>query len=199
MIIFSILPIVGNWTATLEGIGIPRTADANGGEGWGAFIATSSINPSNWTRSYSRSAYIDPLPNRPNLSILANATVTRLIFSNSSSQGNLTASAVEFASTRNGPKKTVNVRKEVILAGGAIGSPHILLHSGVGPKDVLNAAGVPVSLELPGVGQHLQDHIVSSQHELLVRGSSSNILAIEYPSCLEDISGHSSFDPLCRF
>ncbi|CAL1700471.1 unnamed protein product [Somion occarium] len=154
-----ILPIVGNWTATLEGIGIPRTADANGGEGWGAFIATSSINPSNWTRSYSRSAYIDPLPNRPNLSILANATVTRLIFSNSSSQGNLTASAVEFASTRNGPKKTVNVRKEVILAGGAIGSPHILLHSGVGPKDVLNAAGVPVSLELPGVGQHLQDHI----------------------------------------
>lgn len=154
-----ILPVVGNWTATLEGIGIPRTADSNGGEGWGAFIATSSINPSNWTRSYSRSAYIDPLPNRPNLAILSNATVTRLVFSSSSPKDNLTASGVEFAATRGGAKKTVNVRKEVILAGGAIGSPHILMHSGVGPKDVLNAAGVTVNVELPGVGQHLQDHI----------------------------------------
>lgn len=159
---YSILPVVGNWTATLEGIGIPRTADSNGGEGWGAFIATSSINPSNWTRSYSRSAYIDPLPNRPNLSILANATVTRLIFSSSSPSNNLTASGVEYAATRGGAKKTVNVRKEVILAGGAIGSPHILMHSGVGPKDVLDAAGVSVNVELPGVGQHLQDHIVSA-------------------------------------
>lgn len=159
----SILPVVGNWTATLEGIGIPRTADSNGGEGWGAFIATSSINPANWTRSYSRSAYIDPLPNRPNLAILANATVTRLIFSNSSSNDNLTASGVEYAASKDAPKKTVNVRKEVILAGGAIGSPHILMHSGVGPKDVLDAAGVSVNVELPGVGQHLQDHIVSTK------------------------------------
>ncbi|KAI0074676.1 alcohol oxidase [Panus rudis PR-1116 ss-1] len=154
-----ILPVVGNWTATLEGIGIPRTADSNGGEGWGAFIATSSINPSNWTRSYSRSAYIDPLPYRSNLAILANATVTRLIISNSTSSGDKTVSAVEFASARGAQKKTVNVRKEVILAGGAIGSPQILQLSGVGPKDVLDAAGVPVNVELPGVGQHLQDHI----------------------------------------
>lgn len=75
----------------------------------------------------------------------------------------MTASGVEFAATRGGAKKTVNVRKEVILAGGAIGSPHILMHSGVGPKDVLNAAGVTVNVELPGVGQHLQDHIVSAK------------------------------------
>ncbi len=54
----------------------------------------------------------------------------------------------------------MNVRKEVIIAGGAIGSPHILMASGVGPRDVLEAAGVPVNVELPGVGQHLQDHIV---------------------------------------
>ena len=55
---------------------------------------------------------------------------------------------------------TVKVNKEVILSGGAVGSPHVLLHSGVGPKDVLTGAGVPVQIELPGVGQHLQDHIV---------------------------------------
>lgn len=151
---------MGNWTQTLEDIGIPFSADANGGDGWGAFIATSSINPTNWTRSYSRSAYIDPLPPRSNLAILANATVTRVIFSNSTSN-NITATAVEYASSRSDTKKTVKVNKEVILAGGAIGSPQVLLHSGVGPKDVLQAAGVPLTLELPGVGQHVQDHIVS--------------------------------------
>ena len=142
-------------------MGIPRTADANGGDGWGAFIATSSINPANWTRSYSRSAYIDPLPPRANLDILANSTVTRLVFSSSSAAGNLTCSQVEFAPNAAAARQLVSVRKEVILSGGAIGSPHVLLASGVGPKDVLDAAGVQMNVELPGVGQHLQDHIVS--------------------------------------
>ncbi|TDL26525.1 alcohol oxidase [Rickenella mellea] len=154
-----ILPVVGNWTSTLDWIGIPPSPDANSGNGWGAFIATSSINPSNWTRSYSRSAYIDPLPTRPNLSILSNATVTRLIFNGTNSGTGLNASAVEFASADGAARRTVNVNKEVILTGGAMGSPHILLHSGVGPKDVLDAAGVQMLVELPGVGQHLQDHI----------------------------------------
>ncbi|OCH89264.1 hypothetical protein OBBRIDRAFT_732948, partial [Obba rivulosa] len=153
-----IMPAVGNWTQTLTDIGIPGTVDANGGDGWGAFIATSSINPSNWTRSYSRSAYIDPLPPRPNLAILANATVTQLVFANST-QGNLTAVAVDYSSARGAPVNTVGVRKEIILASGAIGSPHVLMLSGVGPADVLQAAGIPVQVELPGVGQHLQDHI----------------------------------------
>lgn len=47
----------------------------------------------------------------------------------------------------------------MILAGGAIGSSHVLMHSGVGPSDVLKAAGVDVTLDLPGVGQHVQDHV----------------------------------------
>ncbi|OBZ73613.1 Pyranose dehydrogenase 1 [Grifola frondosa] len=72
---------------------------------------------------------------------------------------NLTATAVEYASSSGAARQTVNVNKEVILAGGSIGSPHVLLLSGVGPTDVLQAAGVPVQVALPGVGQHLQDHI----------------------------------------
>ncbi|KAI0941000.1 hypothetical protein AcV7_003223 [Taiwanofungus camphoratus] len=154
------MPLVGNWTGTLSNVGIQTAADADGGDGWGAFIATSSINPANWTRSYSRSAYIDPLPPRSNLAVLPNATVTRLIFKNST-QGNLSAVAVEYASARGAPTSTVNVTKEVILAGGAIGSPQVLMLSGVGPTDVLQAAGIAVQVELPGVGQHLQDHIAA--------------------------------------
>lgn len=150
------LPIVGNWIPTLQSLGITVNPDPSGGQAWGAFVATSAINPTNWTRSHSRAAYIDPLPPRPNLDILANATVTKILF-----DGNLNATGVQFARVKGGPVTTIAVRKEVILAAGAIGSPNILMQSGVGPKDVLTAAGVDVKLDLPGVGQHMQDHIVS--------------------------------------
>lgn len=123
-------------------------------------MTTSCINPSNWTRSYSRSGYLDPLPPRSNYDVLANAHVTRILFNSSSPQNNLTANAVEYTRDGGATKLTVKVNKEVILASGSIGSPAVLLHSGVGPKDVLDAAGVPVVSELPGVGQHLQDHLV---------------------------------------
>lgn len=128
-----------------------------GGSNWGAEVSTSCINPSNWTRSYSRTGYLDPLPDRGNYDVLANAHVTRIIFDNSS---NLTANAVEYTPDNGTTKNTINVTKEVILAAGSVGSPAVLLHSGVGPKDVLSSAGVDLVHELPGVGQHLQDHIV---------------------------------------
>ena len=150
---------IGTWTDTLANAGIETTKDAYSGNAWGAFVATSSINPSNWTRSYARSAYIDPLPPRENLAVLPNATVTRLLF-DTSNRDNLTATGVEYASSADAPRQTVRVRKEVILSGGAMGSPRVLMHSGVGPADVLQAAGVEVQVDLPGVGQHLQDHIV---------------------------------------
>ncbi|KAG8927754.1 hypothetical protein FRC02_007811 [Tulasnella sp. 418] len=123
------------------------------GSGWGAFIAASSINPTNYTRSYSRSAYIDPLPPRPNLHILFNNTVTKFFTENGR------ATRVEFAQDGFAQRRTVGVNKEVLLNGGAIGSPNILMQSGVGPRDVLEKAGVPVVVDLPGVGQHMQDHL----------------------------------------
>ncbi|KIO34161.1 GMC oxidoreductase [Tulasnella calospora MUT 4182] len=155
----SVLPLIGSWSPTLNAVGIPPSPDANGGSGWGTFVATSAINPANWTRSYAKSAYIDPLPARPNLHIMANQTVTRVIFDSSS--GTLKATAVEYAN--NGyqakPWPTVAVNKEVIVAGGAVGSPNILMQSGIGPADKLKAAGVEVAYALPGVGQHAQDHL----------------------------------------
>lgn len=153
----SMLPVTSNWIPTLQNIGIPQNPDPAGGQSWGAYIATSAINSANWTRSHSRAAYIDPLPPRDNLQILAKATVTKILFDD-----NLTATGVQFASTKGGPVTTISVKKEVLLAAGSIGSPNILMQSGVGPKDVLTAAGVDVKLDLPGVGNHLQDHIVSS-------------------------------------
>ncbi|EJU03853.1 GMC oxidoreductase [Dacryopinax primogenitus] len=152
-----IVPAVGNWTETLDWIGVNPSADPDGGQGWGAFIATSSINPDNLTRSYSRSAYIDNLPPRPNLAILPNATVTRLILAQNGSS--VRATQVEYAAYDGAPKLTVGVNKEAILAGGAVGSPHVLMHSGIGPQSILQPLGISTYVNLPGVGQNLQDHL----------------------------------------
>jgi choline dehydrogenase-like flavoprotein len=59
------------------------------------------------------------------------------------------------------PRVTVGVRREAVLAGGALGSAKVLMLSGVGPADVLGNASVPLRRALPGVGQNLQDHLVS--------------------------------------
>ncbi|KZO92837.1 GMC oxidoreductase [Calocera viscosa TUFC12733] len=152
-----IIPAVGNWTETLDWIGVLPSADPDGGQGWGAFIATSCINPDNLTRSYSRSAYIDPLPPRSNLAILPNATVTRLILAQDGQS--VKATAVEYAAYDGATRQTVNVNKEALLSGGAIGSPHVLMHSGIGPTNVLQPLGISTYVNLPGVGQNLQDHL----------------------------------------
>jgi choline dehydrogenase-like flavoprotein len=136
-----------------------------GGETWGAEVSTSCINPSNWTRSYSRTGYLDPLVDQGNYDVLPNAHVTRILFDSSSPSENLTANAVEYTTDGGTTMLTVNVTKEVILAAGTIGSPAVLLYSGVGPKDVLSDAGVDLVSELPGVGQHLQDHFVSDSRK----------------------------------
>lgn len=165
----STFPEVGQWSTALQSMGIDISADMYGGENWGAEVSTSCINPSNWTRSYSRTGYLDPLPDRNNYDVLANAHVTRLIFEDSKSSGNKEASAVEYTTDDGATKLKVKVNKEVVLAGGTIGSPAVLLHSGIGPKDVLSDAGVELVSELPGVGQHLQDHLVSKASFIQMR------------------------------
>ncbi|KIY70183.1 GMC oxidoreductase [Cylindrobasidium torrendii FP15055 ss-10] len=149
----------GNWTPTLNSLGVASRKDGAGAENWGAYITQSYINPTNWTRSFTRSAFIDPLPQRDNLQILADATVTKIVFEKGDS---LKATSVEYAGSATASASSVKVNKEVILAAGVIGSPQILQLSGVGPSDVLTAAGVEVQSNLPGVGQHMQDHLVAA-------------------------------------
>ncbi len=153
-----ILPIVGDWTTVLEGIGIVTSPDPNGGQGWGGFIATSSINPTNWTRSYARSAYIDPLPPRSNLAILPNARVLK-VETNKLANGTVVATGVTFATSPTGQSTTITANKEVILAAGAVGSPQLLMLSGIGSHAELSQLGIQSVVDLPGVGQHAQDHL----------------------------------------
>src|SRR5205823_11188060 len=93
--------------------------------------------------------YLAPARQRPNLTILANTTVMRVVVEGGRAVGVLVS--------RNGEPVRIDAG-EVILSGGAIGSPHVLMLSGIGPPDQLRAAGVEVRHELPGVGQNLRDH-----------------------------------------
>jgi choline dehydrogenase len=102
-------------------------------------------------------AYLKPAMARPNLTVWTRALTTRVLIENGRAVG------VELAKGRE--RVEVRAAREVILSGGAINSPQVLLLSGVGPADELKAQGVPVVHDLPGVGKNLQDHLeVYVQH-----------------------------------
>jgi choline dehydrogenase len=98
-------------------------------------------------------AFLRPVRNRPNLHVILNATVTKIIINSITK----TAEGVEFL--KNGFKQTASARKEVILAAGAINSPQLLLLSGIGPKEDLFRHGVSSLHDLRGVGKNLHNHV----------------------------------------
>jgi choline dehydrogenase len=97
--------------------------------------------------------YLRPALKRPNLQVITDALVRRVTFDGKRATG------IEFS--RNGAVEHAEAAREVILSGGAIGSPHLLQLSGVGDPDHLARIGVPVVHALPGVGKNLQDHFLA--------------------------------------
>ena len=155
---------VADWVPTLAAIGIGHATSPYDGENQGAFVATSTISPENWERSFSRNTYLDPIANkRKNLVVLPDQTVTRIIWDTEpDADGNLRALGLEFAANSTAPRVHVTARREVILSAGAIGSPQILQLSGIGCKELLAKNNVTLVKELPGVGQNLQDHLAGA-------------------------------------
>ena len=129
--------------------GYRETDDISGycQEGFGIFDRT-VFKGERWSTTR---AYLDPARRRKNLTIITKALVCNLILENN------TATGVCF---KNNKDKIFNVKskKEVILCAGAVGSPHLLMLSGIGPKDHLKSMGINLKADLPGVGQNLQDH-----------------------------------------
>jgi choline dehydrogenase len=132
-----------------EQAGYPRTDDVNGyrQEGFARF----DRNIRNGRRLSAARAYLHPVMDRPNLTVTTRAFVTRVLFEGRRAVG------VEYTRGRGAPRQ---VRAgEVILSGGAINSPQLLQLSGVGNARELEALGIDVVHDLPGVGQNLQDHL----------------------------------------
>ena len=130
-------------------VGIPKTDDFNRGdnEGCGYF----HVNQKRGVRWNTAKAFLRPVMNRPNLTVLTHAQATRIRFDGRRAVG------IEFRGK--GGAAYVAARREVVLAGGAIGSPQLLQLSGVGPGDLLRDFGIPLVHELAGVGGNLQDHL----------------------------------------
>ena len=143
-----------------EDAGIPATADINTPEGTlGATRLQTFIDPKGQRSSFA-TAYLTPeVRKRPNLTIACGAQVTRLLMDRLSDP-TPTVIGVEFQTKRGGELFQVHARKEVILSGGAINTPQILLLSGIGPEEDLKKHGIPIVKANESVGKNLKDHIV---------------------------------------
>lgn len=140
------LPICDAFVRAGQECGMPYNPDFNGREQAG--VGYYQLTQRNVRRSSTAVAYLKAAERRSNLSVLTKAHVRRIMVDRGRAVG------VEM---RDG---TVHrARREVILAAGAIGSPRLLMLSGIGPADHLRKVGVTVTHDLPGVGENLQDHI----------------------------------------
>jgi choline dehydrogenase len=141
-------PLFGAFFEAVQQAGYPLTADVNGfrQEGFAAF----DRNIRNGRRLSAARAYLHPVMSRPNLDVETRAFVTKILFDGTRAVG------VEYR--HGGTTKRVR-GGEIILCGGAINSPQLLQLSGVGNAEELRSLGIDVVRDLPGVGEHLQDHL----------------------------------------
>lgn len=133
-------------------IGLPWNSDFNGPEQEG--VGLYQVTQRQGQRHSAAAAYLKPALGRPNLTVRTRAQATRVVLEKTRATG------VEYVAE--GKTEQVRARREVILCGGAVNSPQLLLLSGIGPGDQLKKLGIAVIAELPGVGENLQDHVASS-------------------------------------
>ncbi len=142
-------PLARRMLEASEAAGIPRIADYNGPEQDG--VSMFQVTQHRGARFSAADAYLRPAMSRPNLSVRTNATVLAVELEGDRAVGVRVA-------RRRGGEELIRAEREVVLSAGAIGSPQLLLLSGVGPGQELREAGVQALVELDGVGRNLQDH-----------------------------------------
>jgi choline dehydrogenase len=129
--------------------GYPYTKDYNGQQQEG--FGTMHMNVKKGVRSSTSNAHLRQALKRSNFTLMKRVTAQKVIFEDKHATG------IEYL--KGGKLQQVHAQKEVILSAGSIGSPQLLQLSGVGPKQVLADANVPLVHDLPGVGENLQDHL----------------------------------------
>ncbi|KAE8444567.1 hypothetical protein EG329_014491 [Mollisiaceae sp. DMI_Dod_QoI] len=139
---------------TWEALDLPHNPDANGGSVRGFTIWQSTLDMAANIREDAARAYYYPIKARPNLHIFLNTTARRITWEDASRTA--TAAGVEIISS-DGTVSVLHCRREVILSAGSLRSPAILELSGVGNLSVLEKHGITVKVDLPAVGENLQD------------------------------------------
>ncbi|KAI0737717.1 GMC oxidoreductase [Daedaleopsis nitida] len=141
---------------SLKENGVPLSNETFQGDLTGAWKCPSIIDAKTGKRSYAVTGYLAPAINRPNLKILTEAYVTKVLLSKGT-EGQVVATGVEFE--HGGKIHVVNARKEVLLSAGGIKSPQILELSGIGDPAILQPLGITPIVDLPAVGTNVQEHL----------------------------------------
>ncbi|MGH8633881.1 MAG: GMC family oxidoreductase [Burkholderiales bacterium] len=141
-------PLCEAFFAAAEACGYPLNPDFNGARQAG--FGYNQVTQRRGRRCSTAVGYLRPARRRSNVSVATDAHATRILFSGRRAAG------VEFL--RGGTRQSARARGEVILAAGAFNSPQLLQLSGLGPASLLQALGIPVVADMPGVGANLQDH-----------------------------------------
>lgn len=144
-------PLSDAFVAAAEAAGIPFRADLNDPDNEGVGVVP--VSQRRGARFSVADGYLRPAMRRPNLTVQTGALVTRILLEGERAIG---------VSVRvNGGEEHVSASRGVILTAGAVNTPRLLQLSGIGSRDVLDEAGVPLVHELPGVGMGLRDHIAN--------------------------------------
>lgn len=130
-------------------IGLAHNRDFNGAEQMG--VGYYQVTQKDGARCSAAVAYLNPAKDRPNLDIVTGALVRRIVVENGRAVG------VDYA--RGGHASQARAQREVLLSGGAVNSPQLLMLSGIGPADALRRLGIGVVADAPQVGRNLQDHL----------------------------------------
>jgi choline dehydrogenase-like flavoprotein len=145
----SALPICDAYIRAGQELGIPYNHDFNGKQQAG--VGFYQLTQRNRRRSSAAMGYLDPIKDRTNLTVRKGTQVERIVLHNRRAVG------VEVIGSKG--RETIHAEREVIVSSGAIGSPKLLLQSGIGPADHLKSVGVKVLHDLAGVGGNMQDHL----------------------------------------
>jgi choline dehydrogenase-like flavoprotein len=164
-------PILDAVRAAAAEVGIRKTDDFNGGDNEGSDYF--DVNQRRGLRWSAARAFLKPVLHRKNLVLLTHAQVQRIVVEK--------GRAVAVRYKRDGEVSEARAGAEIILAAGAIGTPHILELSGIGRPDVLARIGVSVVLASPGVGENLQDHL---QLRMIFKVSGARTLNMDYQSLI---------------
>jgi choline dehydrogenase len=145
-------PLTAAFLTACAESGLSRLGELNEPDNTG--FAPTPVTIHKGRRFSAADGYLHPVRRRPNLTVITGGLVERILFTDGR------ASAVAYR-TSAGASTQLPVGREVILAAGAIGSPHLLMLSGIGDPDQLAAAGVPLVAAAPAVGTNLQDHLAA--------------------------------------
>jgi choline dehydrogenase-like flavoprotein len=142
-------PLMDAFVEAAQQAGYARTPDFNGAQQEG--VGYYHVMQKDGQRCSNARAFLTPALNRPNLKVVTGAHAAKVLFENKR--------AVGVRYLRDGRYAEARAHREVILSAGTIGSPQLLLLSGVGPRAQIEPHGIPLVHELPGVGENLQDHL----------------------------------------